>query len=274
MTLELTDLLKAIVLGIVEGITEFLPISSTGHLIVAATLLQFDPSLMDTFVIFIQLGAVVAVVVYYGSDLLRQVRTVRTDSAVQRLWLAVVIATVPAALVGFALRGFIREVLFHPVPIAIALIVGGIVLIVIERRPAPSHTDNAATLPPVTLRQALWIGIAQTLALVPGVSRSAASIVGGMIVGLSRAQATAFSFYLAITTLGGATLADFVFSLDEINGDDLVLLLTGALTAAIVAWLSIRWLLRYVASHTFTAFGYYRIAAGAVVLSLFAVGVL
>jgi len=271
MTLDPNELLKAVILGIVEGITEFLPISSTGHLIVAAELLRFDPLLQKTFVIFIQLGAVLAVLVYYSRDLWRQVRTVQHDPAVRRLWLAVVAATIPAALVGFALRDVIRDVLFHPVPIALALIGGGIALIAIERRrmePASGVADSA--IPVLTLKQALLIGAAQTVALIPGVSRSAASIIGGMAVGLPRVLATRFSFYLALTTLGGATVADLLLSLDELNPDHWVLLIVGMLTAAVVAWLAIRWLLGYVATHTFIPFGWYRIGVGIIILLLVA----
>ncbi|MGQ9910216.1 MAG: undecaprenyl-diphosphate phosphatase, partial [Candidatus Flexifilum sp.] len=268
--------LKAVILGIVEGVTEFLPISSTGHLIAAAALLRFNPDLMDTFVIFIQLGAVLAVILFYARELIELARGAFTSPAVRRFWLALIIATLPAAAVGFALRRFIRDVLFHPVPIAGALIVGGLILIAIERRrstaaPAaePARPDaGEAEARAVTLRQALLIGAAQTVALFPGVSRSAASIVGGMAVGLSRLAATRFSFYLAIPTLGGATVADLLLSLDELNTDDLLLLLIGLVTSAIVAWLSIRWLLRFVAQHTFIGFGYYRITAGIAILIL------
>ncbi len=270
------EILKAVILGIVEGVTEFLPISSTGHLIAAAALLRFNPDLMDTFVIFIQLGAVLAVILFYARELIELARGAFTSPAVRRFWLALIIATLPAAAVGFALRRFIRDVLFHPVPIAGALIVGGLILIAIERRrstaaPAaePARPDaGEAEARAVTLRQALLIGAAQTVALFPGVSRSAASIVGGMAVGLSRLAATRFSFYLAIPTLGGATVADLLLSLDELNTDDLLLLLIGLVTSAIVAWLSIRWLLRFVAQHTFIGFGYYRITAGIAILIL------
>ncbi len=270
------EILKAVILGIVEGVTEFLPISSTGHLIAAAALLRFNPDLMDTFVIFIQLGAVLAVILFYARELIELARGAFTSPAVRRFWLALIIATLPAAVVGFALRRFIRDVLFHPVPIASALIVGGLILIAIERwrssaAPSvePARPDaGEAEARAVTLRQALLIGVAQTIALFPGVSRSAASIIGGMAVGLSRLAATRFSFYLAIPTLGGATVADLVLSLDELNTDDLLLLLIGLVTSAIVAWLSIRWLLRFVVRHTFIGFGYYRIAAGIAILTL------
>lgn len=270
------EIVKAVILGIVEGVTEFLPISSTGHLIAAAALLRFDPALMDTFVIFIQLGAVLAVILFYARELADLARGALTAPAMRRFWLALMIATLPAAAVGFALRGFIRDVLFHPVPIAVALIAGGLLLIAIERWRRPSAEPLGLARPDsgeaearaVTLRQALLIGAAQTVALFPGVSRSAASIIGGMAVGLSRLAATRFSFYLAIPTLGGATVADLLLSLDELNSEDLLILLIGLVTSAVVAWLSIRWLLRFVAGHTFVVFGYYRIAAGITILIL------
>jgi undecaprenyl-diphosphatase len=268
----LVELIKVIILGIVEGITEFLPISSTGHLIVAVALLQPNISLDGTFEIFIQLGAVVAVVFYYWRDLFRQVRTVRSDPAVRRLWLAIVVAGIPAALVGIPLRGVIKEVLFNPVTVAVALIVGGIALIVVERRPMmPASTTELSA---VSLRQALFIGVAQTLALIPGASRSAVSIIGGMFTGLNRQTATQFSFYLAIPTLGGATVLELLLSLDEIQGSDLVYLIVGAVVSGIVAWIAIGWLLRYIATHTFVQFGIYRIIAGVVILMLSALALL
>lgn len=264
--------IKVILLGIVEGVTEFLPISSTGHLIVASALLRFDNALGGTFEIFIQLGAVLAVVAYYWRDLLRQVRTVPNDRGVQRLWLAILVAAVPAAILGILLRDFIKEVLFNPTVVAISLIVGGIVFIVVERRPArPVQTDE---LGGITLRQALLVGLSQTTALIPGVSRSGASIIGGMFAGLSRSTATAFSFYLSIPVLGGASILDLLLSLDEINASELVQLIVGAVVAGIVAWLSIGWLLRYVARNNFVAFGVYRIIAGVVILLLVAANVL
>lgn len=270
------DLIKTILLGIVEGITEFLPISSTGHLIVAAAILDFNAVNQETFVIFIQLGAVVAVVLFYWNDLLTQVRTVRVDPRVQQLWLAVIIAFVPAAAIGVLIRGFVKSVLYTPVVVAISLIVGGIVLILLERRLEGRGTVETAeteSIPTLTMRQAVVIGVAQTLALIPGVSRSASSIVGGMFAGLSRSAATRFSFYLAIPTLGLATIADLVLSLDELQPNDLVYLIIGAIVAGIVAWFAIRWLLRYIASHTFVPFGYYRIAAGIIILILAALSV-
>lgn len=279
------DVIKVIILGIIEGVTEFLPISSTGHLIVGTSLLNFRESLRGTFEIFIQIGAVVAVLGFYSTDLWRQARTFTRDAEVQHLWRNVLIAFIPAAVLGLLFNDFIDAVLFSPVVVAIALIVGGIAFIVIERAyarlmPQPAAEVTTATvatqtaLGNITMRQALIIGLWQTLALIPGMSRSGMSIIGGLLGGLNRVAATQFSFYLAIPTLGAATLYALVRDLDQINSDDLVLLLLGAVVSGVVAWLSIAWLLRYVARNNFIPFGYYRIGAGIVILALAAAGVL
>lgn len=266
------DILKVIVLGIVQGITEFLPISSTGHLIVAKTALNFQTSLQETFEIFIQIGSVIAVIAFYRADLWRQVRTVRSDQGVQRLWIAILIAAIPAALAGFLLQDFITETLYAPAVVGVSLILGGIVFLLIERRPAPS--DETSELQAVTPRQAIMVGLAQMVALIPGVSRSGASIVGGLLSGMNRTVATQFSFYLSIPVLGGATVYSLLKALDTVNGDDLILLALGTVVTLIVSWIAIGWLLRYIARNNFVLFGYYRIAAGIVILLLVAVGFL
>lgn len=259
--------LKVILLGLVEGVTEFLPISSTGHLLIAADLLHFERDLGGTFEIFIQFGAALAVLGFYARDLLAQARAVRTEVAVRRFWLGIVVAFVPAAIVGVLLRGWIKAVLFaSPSLIAWSLIIGGIVLIVVERLPLPVPAVWEVT--GISLRQALIIGLAQVAALLPGVSRSGASMVGGMLAGLDRKTATSFSFYLALPTLGAATLLDFITTIGGLTRDDLAALLLGTVVAFLVAWLSIGWLLRYVATNSFLAFGLYRIAAGVVILAL------
>lgn len=266
--MEISIWIKVIVLGIVEGLTEFLPISSTGHLIVASRLLNYN-AIGGVFEIFIQLGAVIAVIVFYWAQLWSQVGAVRRDAVVQRFWLGIFIAFIPAALIGFLLADVIDALLFNPVVVGIALIVGGIVFLVVER---------PGMLPPVTttevtrlsLRQALTIGIAQTIALIPGVSRSGASIIGGMLVGLDRPTATQFSFYLSIPTLGVATIYTLVRNLDSIQPDQLAQLIVGAVVAGVVAWLSIKWLLGFVSRNSFIAFGYYRIIAGVIILLLVA----
>ncbi len=256
--------LKVVILGIVEGVTEFLPISSTGHLIIASELLHFDPSLKDSFDIFIQLGAVVAVLFYYRKDLWQQARKLPTDRTIQRFWLAVVVATIPAGAVGFLFRHRIKEVLFQPLVVALALIIGGVVFILVERNPPAERSTTQ--IESIGLWQALRIGIAQLFALVPGVSRSGASIIGGLFVGLDRRTATQFSFFLAMPILGAATVLEFVDALSTINSDQILMLLLGALISGIVAWFSIGWLLRYVSNNSFVVFGYYRILIGILII--------
>lgn len=289
------EFIKVIILGIVQGITEFLPISSTGHLIIASSLLNFAHSSGGTFEIFIQLGSVLAVVAYYRADLLRQVRTVHRDRGVQKLWLAIVIASIPAALAGFLVRDTIKENLYKAdgntnatglAVIAIALIIGGIIFIVMERVRArrinpievttkTEVTPEQADLESITLRQAVGVGIAQMFALVPGVSRSGASIVGGLLSGMNRPTATKFSFYLSIPVLGGATILDLLLSLDEITSEAGILsLILGTIVTAIVSWFAIDWLVRYVARNDFTLFGVYRIILGGIILLLGAAGLL
>ena len=266
------DLIKAVIMGIVEGFTEFLPVSSTGHLLIAGDLLRFGGSEGGTFEIFIQFGAVVALLVYYVPELLAQAGCVvsgRGDA--RRFWLHVFVAFLPAAVVGLLLRNFIKNVLFaSPGTIAVSLIAGGIVFVVVERLPLKPTTHDPEK---VTLGQAVVIGIAQVLSLVPGVSRSGASIVGAMLSGVDRSASTRFSFYLAIPTLGAATLYELAASLKNLNGGDALLLLVGTSAAAVVAFLSIGWLLRYVQRNSFVPFGVYRIAAGLVILVLIQLGV-
>ncbi|MEO1644834.1 MAG: undecaprenyl-diphosphate phosphatase [Chloroflexota bacterium] len=275
--------LSAVIAGIVEGVTEFLPISSTGHLILTSELLQFDALEGGTFEIFIQIGAVIAVIFFYRAELLQQAQNVvSSESSVntnaRQLWLGVVVAFIPAAVLGLLFDYYIEEILFGPVPVGIALIVGGIMFIVVEtmlkRQENDADTEDtpetAGTASiesnPLTYRQALWVGLWQVLALIPGMSRSGMSIIGGMISGLDRERATQFSFYLAMPTLGAATLYTLLRNLDTISADDLWLLTIGTVVSGIVAWFSIGWLLRYVATNSFVLFGYYRIVVGIIVL--------
>lgn len=270
----MAEWIKVILLGIVQGVTEFLPISSTGHLIVTGAILNFENSLGGTFEIFIQLGSVVAVIGFYRADLLQQVRTLRTDPNTQRLWVALLIAAIPAGIIGFLFRDWIKDVLFTPSVVALALVFGGVIFILVESRPAQPEASKTASLTEISPRQALMIGFIQVFALIPGMSRSGSTIIGGLLAGLDRRVATAFSFYLSIPVLGGATIADLVFSLDDITGDDLLNLLLGAVVSGIVAWFAIGWLLRYVARNNFIFFGYYRIAVGIVILVLVAANII
>ncbi|MBK8796027.1 MAG: undecaprenyl-diphosphate phosphatase [Anaerolineales bacterium] len=266
------ELWKAIILGAIEGFTEFLPISSTGHLLVASRLLNFQSNMGGTFEIFIQFGATLAMLLYFARDLIMQVRTVLHSSPVQRLWLNVVIAFIPAGLIGFFIHDWIKEVLFvSPYVVPISLIVGGILMFVVEW--FVRGRAQTADFQQLSAKQALAVGGAQVLSLIPGVSRSGATIVGGMFAGASRAAATRFSFYLAIPTMLIATMFELATSFDNITGSDWVLLAAGTITAAITAWIAIAWLLRYVATHTLALFGAYRIVVGLLILALLALGI-
>lgn len=268
---------QVVILGIVQGLTEFLPISSTAHLLITSDLIGFNNSIGGTFEIAIQLGTVVAVMAFYFQELFGQAKALlgqgsREENATARqLWIAVAVAFFPAAVIGLIFRKLIKYYLFEsPQLIAIALIVGGIIFLLIElwfQRPA--HT---ASLGKISWRQALIVGVAQIFALVPGTSRSGSSIVGGLLAGLDRRTATAFSFYLSIPTLGAATLFDLVSSFDQIRPDDWGRLLLGSVVAMIVGWMSIGWLLRYVARNSFVAFGMYRIVVGVSILVLTMLG--
>lgn len=274
----MADWLKVVILGIIEGITEFLPISSTGHLIVAKDLLDFQAVPATTFEIFIQVGAVVAVMVYYAADLFQQARTIHRDKAIQQWWLSIVIASVPVAIVGLLFGDIIETALFHPIVVALALIAGGIAFIVLERYYAqdrqPLFNPDTNETMRVALRQAVIIGLCQLLALIPGMSRSGMSILGGLAARLPRRVATQFSFYVAIPVLGGATVYALLKSLSSLNSSNLLYLLLGAGVSGVVAWLMIAWLLRYVSRSTFIPFGYYRIAAGILILILVAARIL
>jgi undecaprenyl-diphosphatase len=263
--------LKTVLLGIVEGATEFLPISSTGHLLIVSRLVNFQENLGGTFEIFIQFGAVLAVIGYYAADLLAQARALPREPRTRHFWLAILIAFLPAAVVGLLLRDFMRNVLFaSPSVIAWSFIIGGLIILVVELVPRQPPVSKEPT--DVSWAQAIAVGCAQAVSLIPGVSRSGASIVGGLLVGMDRPTATAFSFYLAIPTLGAATLYDLARSLRSLSRGDLGFLLVGTVVSGVVAWIAIRWLLRYVAHHTLVPFGVYRVLAGAVILALIAAG--
>jgi undecaprenyl-diphosphatase len=259
-----------IVLGVVEGLTEFLPISSTGHLIVTTELLGQE-SANGVAEIVIQFGAVLAVLWFYRGDLTARVRALTSDDRQLGFWRNLVVAAVPAAILGFAFGDLITSYLFSPAVVAAAMIGGGVVLWLVERsKPYGDEASRVTSLDRVSVRQALVIGVIQLAALVPGTSRSASSIVGGLLVGLDRPTATAFSFYLAIPTLGGATLYSLVKNIDTLQArGDLVALATGTLAAFVTAAFAIRWMLGYVAHHDFRVFAAYRIVAGLLILLVF-----
>lgn len=257
-------LLKALILGLVEGLTEFLPISSTGHLILAGHLLGWTDRKAEVFEVVIQTGAMLAIVWEYRDRFLRVLAGLRSDAGAQRFALNVAVAFLPAGVLGVLLASRIKELLFRPVPVAMAFIVGGFVILYAERR---RHTVRVETVDEMRWTDALKIGLAQCLALVPGTSRAGATIVGGLLFGLSRRAATEFSFFLAVPTLVGAGVYDLYKHRHLLEFGDLAPFLVGSATAFVSAFLCIRWLLRFVASHDFTPFAWYRIAFGAIVLA-------
>ena len=260
-------LLKAAIMGIVEGLTEFLPISSTGHLILTASLLDFTGETAKVFDIAIQTGAIFAVMWEFRERLRRTVTGITTDPVAQRFARNVGIAFVPAAVFGLLLGKVVKAHLFHPVPVATAFIVGGFIIWWVEARGRHStQAARVATVDQMTAMDALKIGFVQCLALVPGTSRSGATIIGGMVFGLSRKAATEFSFYLGIPTLIAAGAYSVWKERDALHWADLPMFAVGLVFAFISALLCIRWLIRYVSTHDFIPFAWYRIAFGAIVL--------
>ena len=258
-------LVKALVLGVVEGLTEFLPISSTGHLILAGDLLDFNGEKAKVFEIVIQTGAMLAIVWEYRERFWRVAVGLVRDTAAQRFAVNLIVAFIPAAILGLAFGRLIKTYLFHAVPVALAFILGGLVILWVERSLRP-HVRVEST-DDMTWRDALKVGIAQAFALIPGTSRSGATIIGGMLFGLSRRAATEFSFFLAVPTLVAAGAYDFWKNRALFDADDVGLFAAGSITAAISAFLCVRWLVRYIATHDFTLFAWYRIAFGMAVLA-------
>jgi undecaprenyl-diphosphatase len=256
-------LLKALVLGIVEGLTEFLPISSTGHLILAGDLLGFNDERGKIFEIVIQTGAMLAIVWEYRAKFAGVLRGLASDRAAQRFVANLAIAFMPAALLGLAFGKYIKAALFKPVPVAIAFIVGGFVILWAERR---AHRITVQSVDDMRWSDALKVGIAQAFALIPGTSRSGATIIGGLLFGLSRRAATEFSFFLAVPTLIAAGAWDLYRNRALFDVHDLGMFAVGMVAAFGSAFLCVRWLLRYIATHDFTVFAWYRIVFGAVVL--------
>jgi len=248
------ELFQAFILGIVEGLTEFLPISSTGHLILAGDLLNFSHPSRDVFYVAIQTGAMLAVVWEYRA------RFFRVDP---KLWVNLAIAFMPAAILGLLVGGLIKQHLFKSVPVALAFIVGGVIILLVDRQNRPSRVSSTEEM---SWLDALKVGIAQCFALIPGTSRSGATIIGGMLFGLSRRAATEFSFFLAVPTLVAAGAYDLYKNRALLSVDDAGMWAVGVVTSFISAFVVIRWLIRYVATHDFRWFAWYRIAFGIVVL--------
>ncbi len=282
--MDLILLCKALIMGIVEGLTEFLPISSTGHLILAGSLLHFTGETVKVFEIVIQAGAIFAVCWEYRARIASVLGGLTSQRQAQRFALNLLIAFLPAAALGLLFSAKIKAKLFAPVPVALAFILGGIVILWVEHRQkrrgggmaadaaisagatlqdAPARIQNVDDMTPL---DALKIGCAQAFALIPGTSRSGATIIGGMLFGLSRRAATEFSFFLAIPTLLAATVYSLFKARALLTAADLPVFTVGTVAAFISAFFCVRWLLRYISSHDFTAFAWYRIAFGLVIL--------
>ena len=262
--MDLPLLVKALILGIVEGITEFLPVSSTGHLILVGDLLDFNSDKGKLFEIVIQCGAILAIVWEYRAKLGAVISRLPSDPQARRFAANLLVAFIPVAVLGLLFGKAIKEVLFKPVPVAVAFIVGGFIILWAERR---KHEVRVASVDDMTWPDALKIGLAQTLALIPGTSRAGATIIGGLFFGLSRRAATEFSFFLAIPVLFAASAYELFRHRDTLSSDDLGMLAVGLVAAFASAFACVRWLLRYISRHDFTIFAWYRIAFGMIVLA-------
>ena len=257
-------LVKAAIMGIVEGLTEFLPISSTGHLILAGSLLNFVGAKAKVFEIAIQTGAILAVIIVYWQKIRETLVALPSSRQAQRFTLNVLIAFLPAVVLGLLFGKAIKAHLFTPQVVATTFILGAFVILWAERR--PQSAARVHSVDDMTAWDALKVGLVQCLAMVPGTSRSGATIIGGMLLGLSRKAATDFSFFLAIPTLIGAGVYSLYKERALLSAADLPLFAVGLLFSFISAWICVRWLLRYIASHSFVPFAWYRIAFGVIVL--------
>jgi len=263
----MNDVVRAIVLGIVEGLTEFLPISSTGHMILVEPLLGIpsgDPFWSGVFDIFIQIGAILAVMIYFCRRLWKLMAHPGNKPIYEHLLVKLFVAFLPAAVVGLLFHKQIEDYLKHPLPVAIALIVGGVLIFVIERYCTRPWIRDAGD---ISLWHALFIGVAQCVALFPGMSRSAATIMGALLVGLSTAAAAEFSFFLAIPTLTAAGLFSLLKRLDEVHSEQGFLLTVGFGVSFITAWIVVAAFMKFIQSHKFTSFAIYRIVLGVIVIA-------
>ena len=266
-------LIKVIIMGIVEGLTEFLPISSTGHLILAGSLLNFTGEKVKVFEIVIQAGAMLAVCLEYRHRIIDVIRKFSSDAAERRFVANLLVAFLPAVVLGLLFGKMIKAHLFAPVPVALAFIVGAFIILIVERRNRLNEDSlRIHSVDEMTMLDAFKVGCAQCFALIPGTSRSGASIIGGMAFGLSRQAATEFSFFLAIPTLFGATIYSLYKERALLSVADLPMFGVGALAAFISAFFCVRWLLRYISTHDFTIFVWYRIVFGVLILISAATG--
>ena len=263
------DVIKVIILGIVEGITEWLPVSSTGHLILVGNVLK--PSMSDAFMemfdVVIQLGAIMAVVVLYFHKLnpFSPTKTEKQKMLTWQMWFKVVIASVPAAIVGLLFNDILNEIFYKPLPVAIMLIVYGILFIIIEKNNA-GKTPSVTRISQLNLQMLLWIGFFQMLALIPGTSRSGATIIGALIIGVSREVAAEFTFFLAIPVMFGASFLKLIKFGFHFTGAEFGLLMLGCIVSFGLSVVAIKFLMGYIKQHDFKVFGYYRIVLGGIIV--------
>lgn len=263
--MDIVLLLKAAIMGVVEGLTEFLPISSTGHLILAGSLLGFDDAKAKVFDIAIQTGAIFAVILVYWQKIRDTVVALPSQPQARRLALNVLIGFLPAVVLGLLFGKAIKDHLFTPVVVASTFIIGGFIILWAEKR-VPYQARTVETVDDMTPLDALKVGLVQCLAMVPGTSRSGATIIGGMVLGLSRKAATDYSFFLAIPTLIGAGVYSLYKERALLEAADLPIFAVGLVFSFLSAWVCVRWLLRYISTHNFVIFAYYRIVFGMLVL--------
>jgi len=264
--MDLLLLFKAAVMGVVQGLTEFLPISSTGHLILTSTLLGLEGDKIKVFEVVIQTGSILAIISIYMQRLLQTVADLPREARAQRFAGNILLGFFPAALAGALFIEFIKGVLFNPLVVATGFIAGGVVMLWVEAVQARRPSQRINDVDDVRWRDALAVGLIQCLALIPGVSRSGATIIGAMAIGFSRRSATEFSFFLAIPMLFGAATYDLYKHRDLLSMDDLPFFAVGLVMSWAAAWVCVKWLLRYVSTHTFAPFAWYRIAFGGLIL--------
>lgn len=262
--MDLWSAFQAFILGVVEGLTEFLPISSTGHQIIVADLIGFGGERADAFNIIIQLAAILAVVWEFRRKILDIIFGLPSQPRAQRFTLNLLIAFFPAVLLGMAFADYIHHYLFNPITVAVALVVGGVIMLWAEKR---QHVIHAETVDDMTWKEALKVGFCQCLALIPGTSRSGATIIGGLLFGLSRKAATEFSFFLAMPTMVGAAVYSGYKYRDVFQPADLPVFAVGFVTSFIFAMIAVRGLLKFIANHSYAAFAWYRIVFGLLILA-------
>ncbi len=266
MELHILEIIKAIVLGVVEGLTEFLPISSTGHLILVNQFVSFDEGFTVLFDIIIQLGAILAVVVFFIKKLWPFTNDKVRNKETLNIWYKTIVGVSPAILLGFLFASFIEEELFNPYVVAVSLLIGGVFIIFIENK---KRTDSVVSIADLSYKKAFFIGLIQCLAMIPGVSRSASTIIGGMALGASRVVATEFSFFLAIPTMFGASSYSLLKYEGVLGSSQIFILIIGFVVSFLMALFVIKFLINFVQKHNFKVFGYYRVALGLIIILYF-----